>query len=81
MRRGGGDSLQACQNPEEILRLASRLGYKLTFKALLAHIWKLEADHWPWAQTGRRWRLAFFSQHVHQSRSHAVPAAMLSCAV
>jgi hypothetical protein len=59
------NSLQACQNPEDILRLASNLGYKLTFKALLAHIWELEADHWPWAQKGRRWRLAFFSQHVH----------------
>jgi hypothetical protein len=57
-------SLQGCQNPEEILSLAANLGYKVSFEALLAHIWDLEADHWPWAQRGRRWRMAFMRQHV-----------------
>jgi predicted ribosomally synthesized peptide with nif11-like leader len=54
--------VRSSANPEEIVAIASDLGYLISVEALRSNRWELQADHWPWARESGRWRVQFFRQ-------------------
>lgn len=54
--------VRSAANPEEIVAIASELGYLISLDVLRTNRWELQADHWPWARESGRWRVQFFRQ-------------------
>lgn len=54
--------VRSAANPEEIVAIASDLGYLISVDVLRSTRWELQADHWPWAKESGRWRVQFFRQ-------------------
>jgi hypothetical protein len=54
--------VRSAANPEEIVAIASDLGFLISVDVLRSNRWELQADHWPWARESGRWRIQFFRQ-------------------
>ena len=54
--------VRSAANPEEIVAIASDLGFLISVDVLRSNLWELQADHWPWARESGRWRIEFFRQ-------------------
>ena len=54
--------IRSAANPEEIVAIASDLGFLISVDVLRSNLWELQADHWPWARESGRWRIEFFRQ-------------------
>ena len=54
--------VRSAANPEEIVAIASQVGFPISVGVLRANRWELQADHWPWAKESGRWRIEFFRQ-------------------
>lgn len=54
--------VRACKQPQEIVAVASELGFRISVEVLRKYARDLQADHWPWAGESGRWRIAYLSQ-------------------
>jgi len=54
--------VRACKRPQEIVSVASELGFTISVEALRKYARDLQADHWPWSGESGRWRMFYLSQ-------------------
>jgi hypothetical protein len=54
--------VRACKRPQEIVAVASELGFEISVEILSKFARDLQANHWPWSGESGRWRIFYLSQ-------------------
>ena len=60
--------IRSCENPDQIIDIASSVGFLITKTILRKYSSDLSADYFPWAGKGFAWRRSFFDDHKHDAK-------------
>ena len=60
--------IRSTENPDQIIEIASSVGFVIPKAILRKFSSDLSADYFPWAGKGFAWRRSFFDDHTHDAQ-------------